>query len=284
VTRVFVRQKIKSVAILKCIGASTGQVLATYVVQVALLAMAGSLIGVGLAAAAIRSIPPSLTESFGGLPYGLTVSAVLQGLTVGLLVSVLFALVPLLDVRRIKPLLLIRGADGPATAMTGAAGGGLRERLRKADWLQVVVALAVGSALVGVASWQAGSWRAGAAVSVGFAVVAAVLYLAAFVLMRMVKPLASAPWFPLRHAVISLRRRGNQPGHPAGGRTQELLKLGVRALRNNLVAEFSVSMIAAANMFIIDVQRDQAEGSALLRERRDRSASQRAWSRSFAHA
>ena len=38
VTRVFVRQKIRSVAILKCVGASTAQVLATYVFQVALLA------------------------------------------------------------------------------------------------------------------------------------------------------------------------------------------------------------------------------------------------------
>ena len=38
VTRVFVRQKIRSVAILKCVGASTAQVLATYVLQVALLA------------------------------------------------------------------------------------------------------------------------------------------------------------------------------------------------------------------------------------------------------
>ena len=79
VTRVFVRQKIRSVAILKCIGASTPQVLTTYVVQVALLAVAGSLIGVGLAAVAIRSIPASLTESFGGLSYGLTASAVVPG-------------------------------------------------------------------------------------------------------------------------------------------------------------------------------------------------------------
>ena len=43
VTRVFVRQKIRSVAILKCVGASTAQVLATYVLQVGLLALAGSL-------------------------------------------------------------------------------------------------------------------------------------------------------------------------------------------------------------------------------------------------
>ena len=46
VTRVFVRQKIKSVAILKCLGATTAQVLATYVLQVALLGLAGSLTGV----------------------------------------------------------------------------------------------------------------------------------------------------------------------------------------------------------------------------------------------
>ena len=252
--------------------------LATYVLQVALLAIAGSLIGVGLAAAAIRSIPASLTESFGGLPYGLTVSAVLQGLTVGLLVSVLFALVPLLDVRRIKPLLLIRGADGrSATAMTGAAGrGGFVSGCAESTGCRLFSALAVGSALVGVASWQAGSWRAGAAVSVGFAASSLVLYLAAFVLVRLVTPLASAPWFPLRHAVISLRRPGNQ--------TRVILLavglgsffvLGVRALQSNLIAEFSVGMDrGGADMFIIDVQRDQAEGvEALLRERQDPGAS-----------
>jgi putative ABC transport system permease protein len=275
VTRVFVRQKIRSVAILKCIGASTPQVLATYVLQVALLAVAGSLIGVALAAAAIRAIPPSLTESFGGLPYGLTASAVLQGLAVGLLVSVLFALVPLLDVRRIKPLLLIRGADGTMSAPVRTTVTGWRERLRRLDWLQIGAAFLVGVALIGVASWQAGSWRAGAAVSIGFAVVSMVLYAAAFLLVRLVLPFASAPWFPLRHAVISLRRPGNQ--------TRVILLavglgsffvLGVRALQSNLIAEFAVGMDrGGADMFIIDVQRDQAAGvEELLTSRQDAGA------------
>src|SRR4029079_17515233 len=50
VTRVFVQQKIKSVAVLKCLGASSGMVLATYVLQVAWLALFGSAIGAALAA------------------------------------------------------------------------------------------------------------------------------------------------------------------------------------------------------------------------------------------
>ncbi len=275
VTRVFVRQKIRSIAILKCVGASAAQVLAIYVLQVSLLAVAGSAMGVGVAAAAIRAIPASLVESFGGLPYGLTGSAVLQGLTVGLLVSVLFALVPLLDVRRIKPLLLIRG-DATATVASAGGVGGVRAWLRRIDWLKAGLGALVGAALVGVAAWQAGSWRAGAAVSIGFAAVSAVLYGAAFAVVRLVMPLASAPWFPLRHAVISLRRPGNQ--------TRVILLavglgsffvLGVRTLQSNLIAELDVGVSrGGADMFIIDVQRDQVEGvQSLIRERQDPGAS-----------
>jgi putative ABC transport system permease protein len=261
VTRVFVRQKIRSVAILKCVGASTAQVLATYVAQVALLALAGSAIGVGLAALALHAVPASLLESFGGIPFGLTASAVAQGLTVGLLVSVLFALVPLLEVRRIKPLLLIRGAD------TGLPG--------RFDWVQLVAGTAVAVALALVASWQAASWRAGAAVSIGFAGVAALLYGAAYLLVRTVGPLTLASWFPLRHAVISLRRPGNQ--------TRVILLsvglgsffvLGVRALQDNLIAEFAVGMDrGGADLFLIDVQRDQADAvDTLLRQHQDAGA------------
>lgn len=274
VTRVFIRQKIRSVAILKCLGASTRQVLAAYVLQVAVLALAGSVLGVGLAAVALRAIPRSLTAMLGGLPYGLTLSAVLQGLTVGLLVSLLFALVPLLDVRRVKPLLLLRGADSPGLVVGGARRT-FRQWLAGADWLQAMVGAGVAAALLAVASWQAGSWRAGAAVSIGFTAVALVLYLAALAVVRLVSPLASAPWFPLRHAVVSLRRPGNQ--------TRVILLavglgsffvLGVRALQGNLVAQFDLGADRnGADMFLIDIQRDQVEGvRALLQGAQDPGA------------
>lgn len=286
VTRVFVRQKIRSVAILKCLGASTRQVLATYVTQVALLGLLGSLLGVAIAAIAIAAIPESLVASIGGFDYGLTFSAVWQGMAVGILVALLFALVPLLEVRRIKPLLLLRGTD--VSGDTGArpkAAGAVREPplpvarvaafLRTRDWVQIGTAAAVSALLVVIASWQAASWLVGGIVSGGFAIVAAVLYGVAYALVRAVMPLSASRWFPLRHAVIGLRRPGNQ--------TRVILLavglgsffvLGVRALQDNLLAEFTVNFDRrGADMFLIDIQRDQVERvRALIEERIDRDA------------
>ena len=276
VTRVFVRQKIRSVAILKCLGATTSQVLSTYLLQVVLLGLTGSVLGVGLAAVGIAAIPASLAASFGGASYGLTLSAVVQGLSVGLLVSLLFALVPLLEVRRVKPLLLLRGGDSAtAGAPVGRAGpppAGLAARAgafaRSVDWPQVGAAILVVAALVGIASWQAASLEAGAIVSIGFAAVALVLYIAAWAVVRAVTPLAATSWFPMRHAVLSLRRPGNQ--------TRVILLavglgsffvLGVRALQENLIAEFELDMDQrGADMFLIDVQRDQVDGVRRLLE------------------
>ena len=50
VTRVFVQQKVRSIAILKCVGSTSRQVLAIYLTQVVLLGLAGSALGVAIAA------------------------------------------------------------------------------------------------------------------------------------------------------------------------------------------------------------------------------------------
>ncbi len=270
VTRVFVRQKIKSVAILKCLGATTVQVLATYVLQVALLGLAGSLTGVILAEAAMRLIPASLSATFGGVAYGLTLSAIAQGVSVGLLVSLLFALVPLLEVRRVKPLLLLRGGGAAQPEGARPAGLGLRSFVATIDWVQVATGILVTAGLVAVASWQAASVRAGLLVSGGFAVVALVLYGAAWVLVAAARPLARARWFPLRHAVLSLGRPGNQ--------TRVILLsvglgcffvLAVRSLQQNLVSEAVIDVRqGGADLFLIDIQADQADGVRAMLETR----------------
>ena len=110
VTRVFVQQKVKSIAILKCIGTTSSQMLAIYMTQVLLLGVAGSALGVAMAAGVMAAVPTfvgDLTELM-HVEFGLTGAAVVQGFASGLLVSMLFSLVPLLDVRHVKPSLLLR--------------------------------------------------------------------------------------------------------------------------------------------------------------------------------
>src|SRR5205823_3432022 len=63
VTRVFVLQKIRAIAVLKCLGASSGQIMAVYLLQVVSLGLAGSLLGVAIARLALAAIPLALGPS-----------------------------------------------------------------------------------------------------------------------------------------------------------------------------------------------------------------------------
>jgi putative ABC transport system permease protein len=263
VTRVFVQQKIRAIAVLKCLGATARQVLAVYVAQVALLGLLGSLLGVVLAGLALWAVPADMLAALGGAVPGLTASAVVQGLGIGVLVSLLFALVPLLEVRRVKPLLLLRDESETAPPRPPGAGrwAGIAARARRVDWLKTAAAGLVVVGLVAIASWQADSLRVGALVSAGFVIVGFALHLAGLALIRLVAPLRRTSWFPLRHAVISFSRPGNQ--------TRVILLavglgaffiIGVRSLQSNLLQEFSLDLRGfGADLFLVDIQPDQAQ-------------------------
>lgn len=248
VTRVFVQQKIRSIAILKCVGARWPQLLAIYMAQVLALGAIGSVFGVVLAAAAIAAIPASLaavaTPGF-AVNYGLTWPAVAQGIGIGLLASILFSLVPLLDVRHIKPSILLRDESGS----------------RRPDLIQMAVMVVVGAALVSLTVWQAGSLRVGLVVTAGFLATALVLHVAGIALIRAITPLAHSRWFALRHAVLQLSRPGSQARIVllAVGLGSFFI-VGVRSLQESLIREFTVNLAEdAPDMFLLDVQRDQVE-------------------------
>ncbi|MEO8680932.1 MAG: FtsX-like permease family protein [Vicinamibacterales bacterium] len=249
VTRVFVQQKMKSIAVLKCVGSRSSQLLAVYVAQVLALGLAGSLLGITLAGAAIQAIPSTLAAAATPgvhIDYGLTWPAVVQGLGIGTLVSLLFSLVPLLEVRHVKPSLLLRDETRP----------------RRLDALQIAVMVAVVAGLAGLTVWQAGSWRVGLVVAVGFLGTALVLNIAGVLLIMAIRPLAQARWFALRHAVLQLSRPGSQMRIVllAVGLGTFFI-IGVRSLQQNLVQEFAVNVSPdAPDMFLIDIQRDQVAG------------------------
>ena len=249
VTRVFVQQKIRSVAILKCLGASSRDVLSVYVAQVLVLGLAGSALGVAMAAGVVAALPLLVPRVAPLLPadYGLTAGSVGQGVAIGLLVSVLFSVVPLLDVRRVKPSLLLRQAMPPPPRF---------------DALKWSVSAAVVGALVWVAAWQAGSVRVGLVLSAGFVGIALVLHLVGLALIRLVQPLRHSPSFALRQAVLHVVRPGNQ--------TRVILLavglgtffvLGVRGLQANLLRDFAVQLGEdAPDMFLMDIQQNQRDG------------------------
>jgi putative ABC transport system permease protein len=247
VTRVFVQQKMKSIAVLKCVGARSAQLLAVYVAQVAILGLAGSLLGVLLAGLAMRAIPSLLAGATPGveIAYALTWPAILQGIGIGLLVSLLFSLVPLLDVRHVKPSLLLR--DEP--------------HARRIDVVQIAVSVVVVAGLVGLTVWQAGSLRIGALVAGGFAATAIVLHWAGTLLLKTIKPLARSRSFALRHAALQLSRPGSQMRIVllAVGLGSFFI-IGVRSLQENLIAQFSVRMAEdSPDMFLLDIQGDQVK-------------------------
>ena len=248
VTRVFVLQKMRSIAVLKCVGARSGQIIAVYVLQVLSLGLAGSLLGVALAKGVIALIPYAVgpsTALLSEVHYGVTLSAAAQGVSVGVLVSLLFSIVPLLHVRLVKPSMLLRD----------------EAVVRGIDWTRVGAVALVAAALVAITAWQAASIRAALVVSAGFVVLAAILVATGQALVRAVQPLARTRSFPLRHAVLHLSRPGNQ--------TRVILLavglgaffiVGVRSLQASLLDEFSIeSSPSAPDMFLVDIQPGQAE-------------------------
>ena len=249
VTRVFVLQKMRSIAVLKCVGARSHQVISVYLLQVLTLGLAGSLLGVALARLAVAAIPLALRGSGSMLKdvaYGVTWSAAAQGIGVGALVSLLFSVVPLLQIRLVKPSLLLRDES----VRTGP------------DLTKYAAMVLVSAALVALTAWQASSLRVALFVCGGFCGLALVLQMTGRLLVRAIAPLANSRSFPLRHAVLHLSRPGNQ--------TRVVLLavglgaffiVGVRSLQASLLEEFSIqSNENAPDMFLMDIQRTQAEG------------------------
>lgn len=249
VVRVFVQQKIRSIAILKCLGGRSWQLLSIYMLQVVVLGLAGSVLGVALASGAIAAVPPTMAASITpgvGVEFGVTAAAAAQGLGIGLAVALLFSLVPLLEVRQVKPSLLLRDETGP---------GGF-DPLR---WAAIAV---VASMLVGLTVWQAGSWQIGMVVATGFAAAVLVLNLAGWALIRAIRPLSRTRWFALRHAVLQLSRPGSQARVVllAVGLGSFFI-VGVRSLQETLIDEFNGGLtLNGPDMVLLDVQADQADG------------------------
>ena len=106
---IYIREKINTIAVLRCLGASSRQAFLIYLIQIAGIGLIGSMIGAFLGTGIQRFLPIVLKDF---LPVEINVSiswiAIGQGLLLGLIISILFALLPLVSVRNISPLNTLR--------------------------------------------------------------------------------------------------------------------------------------------------------------------------------
>jgi len=106
---VFVKEKLASVAILRCLGVASFDALLIYLTQIKIMGLVGSIIGAALGSL-LQFVLPMVFSDF--LPVEVNVqiswSAVFFGIVTGLFISVLFALLPLLKIRKVSPMSTLR--------------------------------------------------------------------------------------------------------------------------------------------------------------------------------
>ena len=246
VTRAFVQQKLPTLAILKCLGGRNSQVLGAYLALLVALSLAAGLLGLPLAAGIVEMVTHYATRF---LPMdstpALTVSAAVNGVITGVAITVLFGVPSLIAVRRMKPLLVLLRLEDTVPH----------------DPLQIVAIACAALGLLGLAFWQSGTYRGARTFVAGVATTAIVLQLAGTSTMALVRRLQRIPFFTVRYALGNLHRPGNQTNAIlfAVG-VGALMMISVQVHRANLQRALSGDIDSlAADMFLIDIQKDQRD-------------------------
>ena len=109
---IYIKEKLKNVAVLKCIGASRKQTFLIYLIQIIGIGLIGGVLGAAIGIG-LQYAFPYILQDF--LPFDVQVSITAQplimGILLGILMSVLFALLPLLGTWYVSPLEVLRGTD-----------------------------------------------------------------------------------------------------------------------------------------------------------------------------
>lgn len=255
-------QRMDMLAILKAVGAGSGDLLRIFLLQTLGLGLAGGLLGVAAGAAVMAALPAvfgTLLPVHARLAFPWRSAA--AGLATGLLTTLLFCLPPLLDVRAVRPVLVLRRLVEPGPE--GVRGWLARCWERR---LQLGLGAAVLAVLGGIAwaladSAKVGGWFAllfTAALIVLLALGAAALGTLRFLLNRVRLRLPSF----LRHGLANLYRPGNQSvAVLAALGLGVMLILTVYLMQAALVRDLrDTASPKLPNIFLVDVTGDQVAG------------------------
>ena len=255
-------QRMDMLAILKAVGAGSGDLLRIFLLQTLGLGLAGGVLGVAAGVGVMAALP----AVFGRL---LPVHAVLEfpwksvlaGLGTGLLTTLLFCLPPLLDVRAVRPVLVLRRLVEPGPESMGEWFA--RWWARR---LQLGISVAVVLALGGIAWALSDSAKVGGWFALIFSIALMVLLLLAAVALRTLRFLLHRVRLRLpssvRHGLANLYRPGNQSTAVlAALGTGVMLILAVYLMQAALLRDLhETAAPSLPNIFLVDVTTDEIAG------------------------
>lgn len=195
---IYVREKFGMIAILRCLGVTAAQTFLIFLIQIIGVGLVGSMIGAA-AGAAIQHFLPVLLKDLLPINIVTTISwpAIWQGIMVGVIISVLFALTPLLAIRKISPLNTLRVSfQAPS---------------RRIDPLRWLVSLLILGFILVFTYIQLGRWEESITWTAGIVLAFLLLSGMASLLMKLVRRFFPESWSYLwRQALSNLFRPNNQ--------------------------------------------------------------------------
>ena len=253
--QVHIRQRLDSVAMLRCLGATARQAFLIYLIQGAALGLAGVIAGTALGIILQQTLPWAFADFIPvEVEFSMDAWSVLRAASAGFVICMLFALLPLLQVRTVSPLAVFRrDLDHPT---------------RRDPWL-LAVYLAIAAGVVGFAFLQTERWQHGIGFAGGLAGALLVLFLVARLVVWSVRKLSRASWpFVWRQGIASLHRPNN--------RTLLLmvsLGLGTFLILTLYLVQYSLvremtpeNQKGKPNAVLFDIQSDQKDGVVNLLE------------------
>ncbi|MEM1001102.1 MAG: FtsX-like permease family protein, partial [Bacteroidota bacterium] len=118
---IYIKEKLKSIAVLKCLGATRKQSFLVFLIQIAGIGLVGGFLGT-IIGIILQEAFPYILKDF--LPFDVDISIngqpIAMGMVLGLSVSILFALLPLLRTWYVSPLEVLRVGGDPLRKITRA--------------------------------------------------------------------------------------------------------------------------------------------------------------------
>ncbi|MBN8727469.1 MAG: FtsX-like permease family protein [Xanthomonadales bacterium] len=240
----FARRKVEEVALLRCMGARRGEILAALLLELGLLGVPACALGVALGLALQQVVLDLASGILPGSAPALPWLPAAAAFAVGLAVLFGFALPPLLRLREVEPMRVFRRELPP--------------RVRRFDALYLLpVAVGTGLILAG-----AGNLRLAGTLALGFAGVALATAVIGLALLRLLRLASTRLGGALRFGLANLERRRAltllQAGALALGLTA-LALLGV--IGPSLLERWRAELPAdTPNWFVVNLQPGQQEG------------------------